>query len=85
MHVGVRRMLAGHGRALRPLTAQCRHLLRVFGWRLLHTVHGEGARAPLYDVCGSKSYVAPEVLQNKGYSSGAVDVWSSGVILYILL
>ncbi|XP_056640231.1 serine/threonine-protein kinase GL21140 [Diorhabda sublineata] len=39
---------------------------------------------PLYTVCGTPTYVAPEILTESGYGL-KIDVWAAGVILYILL
>ncbi|KAK6636632.1 hypothetical protein RUM43_010294 [Polyplax serrata] len=39
---------------------------------------------PLYSVCGTPTYVAPEILSETGYEL-KVDVWAAGVLLYILL
>lgn len=41
----------------------------------------------LHDVCGSKSYAAPEVLANTadGYDGYAADMWSLGVSIFAML
>ncbi|CAD5215140.1 unnamed protein product [Bursaphelenchus okinawaensis] len=35
--------------------------------------------------CGSKAYVALEIMQSIEYSNNAVDIWSAGVVLYVML
>jgi serine/threonine protein kinase len=54
--------------------------LKLFDFGLARRHNGEKMRA----VCGSTAYVSPEVLLGN-YSGSSCDVWSIGVILYVLL
>lgn len=41
-------------------------------------------KEPIYTVCGTPTYVAPEILRESGYGL-RVDMWAAGVIAYIML
>lgn len=61
-----------------------------FGLSTLYVGSAEGSGGNdrmelLHTTCGTPNYVAPEVLENRGYDGRNADVWSLGIILFVLV
>jgi len=54
-----------------------------FGLSALSETRGQDGL--LYTTCGTPAYVAPEVINKKGYDGAKADIWSCGVVLFVLL
>ncbi|KAI4368527.1 hypothetical protein MLD38_017074 [Melastoma candidum] len=52
-----------------------------FGLSALH----QQSDGLLHTTCGTPNYIAPEVLAKQGYIGAAADVWSCGIILFVLM
>ncbi|XP_077569216.1 serine/threonine-protein kinase 33 [Stigmatopora nigra] len=58
--------------------------IKVADFGLSVKTYGVGSDSILSDVCGTPIYMAPEMMSQRGYTHWC-DMWSVGVIMYILL
>lgn len=81
----------GHKVAHRDLKPENLLLTSAFGLKVADfglsalSEDGEGKPVLLRTQCGTRGYMAPEVLARRPYDGYAADVWSCGVILFIML
>ncbi|PIN15745.1 Serine/threonine protein kinase [Handroanthus impetiginosus] len=59
--------------------------LKVSDFGLSALVESKRQDGLLHTTCGTPAYVAPEVINRRGYDGAKADIWSCGVILFVLL
>ncbi|CAN6689658.1 unnamed protein product [Malus baccata var. baccata] len=59
--------------------------LKVSDFGLSALWESRGQDGLLHTTCGTPAYVAPEVINKKGYDGAKADTWSCGVVLFVLL
>ncbi|KAL5077164.1 hypothetical protein RYX36_016148 [Vicia faba] len=59
--------------------------LKVSDFGLSALVESNQQDSMLRTPCGTPAYVAPEVIKRKGYDGAKADIWSCGIVLFVLL
>ncbi|PWZ43816.1 CBL-interacting protein kinase 14 [Zea mays] len=59
--------------------------LKVSDFGLSAFSESRGTDGLLHTVCGTPVYIAPEVIKKTGYDGAKSDIWSCGVVLFVLV
>ncbi|KAK3230013.1 hypothetical protein Dsin_001894 [Dipteronia sinensis] len=59
--------------------------LKVSDFGLSALAQGKHLDGLLHTICGTPAYVPPEIICKEGYDGAKADIWSCGVILFVLL